>query len=89
MKIIKKKFAQQITVYQSRLGNLLGERFSTLCNNCQIGDEFQFILECDKIQNIRKYFLYKYIAKNIHRANVNSLKKCTFTVKIYDPGCPS
>ena len=35
----------------------LGERFCTLCNNCQIGDEFHYILECDTIQNIRKYFL--------------------------------
>ena len=27
----------------------LGERFCTLCNNCQIGDEFHYILECDII----------------------------------------
>ena len=31
----------------------LGERFCTLCNNCQIGDEFNCILECNTIQNIR------------------------------------
>ena len=31
----------------------LGERFCTLYNNCQIGDEFHYILECNTIQNIR------------------------------------
>ena len=43
-----------------RQGRPLSERFCTLCNKCQIGDEFHNILECDIIQNIRKYFLRKY-----------------------------
>ena len=37
-------------------GKPLGERFCTLCKNCQIGDKFHYIHECDTIQNIRKYF---------------------------------
>ena len=43
-------------------GKPLGEslRFCTLCNSCQIRDELHYILECDTIQNIRKYFLCKY-----------------------------
>ena len=32
-------------------GKSLVERFYTLCNNCKIGDEFYYILECDTIQN--------------------------------------
>ena len=44
-------------------GKLLGERFCILCNNCQIGDEFHYILECDTIQNIRKYFLSRQFFK--------------------------
>ena len=59
-------------------GKSLGERFCTLCNNCQIGDEFHYILECDTIQNIRKCFLCNYycqrpnVIKFTELANVNS-----------------
>ena len=41
-------------------GKPLSERFCTLCSNCQIGDEFHFILESNTIRNRIKYFLCKY-----------------------------
>ena len=41
-------------------GKPLGERFCTLCSNCQIADEFHFILESNTIRNRIKYFLCKY-----------------------------
>ena len=30
------------------------ERFCTLCNSGQFGDEFHFILECKSLENLRK-----------------------------------
>ena len=45
---------------------------SALCNNSEIGDELHYILECDTIQNIRKYFLCKYYCQRPNIINVNS-----------------
>ena len=79
-------------------GKPLGERFCTLCNNCKIGDEFHYILECDTIQNIRKYFLCNNYCQRpnvikftelMSTHNETILKKiCMFIVKIYDAVCP-
>ena len=79
-------------------GKPLGERFCTLFNNCQIGDEFHYILECDNIQKIRKYFLCNYYFQrpNVIKftelmsfQNETILKKiCMFIVKIYNAVCP-
>ena len=43
----------------------LCERFCAFCHNCQIGDDFHYILECDigsqsYYTKYRKYFLCKY-----------------------------
>ena len=78
-------------------GKPLGERFCSLCNNCQIADEFHYILECDTVQNIRKCFLCNYCQRpNVIKFtelmsthNETILKKiCMFIVKIYDAVCP-